>query len=820
MPVGFASAPQADAIPCAALLAAGTIGALLAFGLGIVLMRQRIARSRGQENALRALLRALPDLVVTIDDEGRRFEILSPQRSESTHPLKKYMPPLLIGSLPPEQMESVLTSVRQARDSGAVQTLEYAVHRGPTDEMWIGLSLAPIDSSRSALVVMRDITAQKKAENAAREAEKELRRTADECLACRNRMTVFLENIPDPAWMKDEQGRFVAVNTALSRICRKPKDQLLGQTLSDIHLPIEKQLLEQERQVRNSETPLRFESCLSFDQGETQWFEIVRSPVRDEAKNKRLVGSVGIARNITSTKRNETALVHAQERFRAIVEKASDCFVVLDRDKRITYIAPSVLNVTGRSPEELLGKRFDNNIHPDDVYKVSNVFARVAEKRTDQQSVTCRVKHQDDAWHTVEAVLSNLEDNPAVGGIVINFRDITERRLLERQIQQAQKMETMGQLAGGVAHDFNNCLQSIEGLTDLLIQGTAPESEERRDDLIAIKQAAHQAASVTRQLLAFSQRQTFDPRILDLNTVMKEQQKMLVRLIGENISLEFQAHSPLWKTRADVGQLQQVIMNLVINSRDAMPKGGHILIKTNNVAYTENDILPGYDMRAGRFVQLSVSDTGTGMTPDVLAHIFEPFFTTKAEGKGTGLGLAVVHGIVKQHDGWIHVYSTPDNGSEFKIYLPSCTPTEPAPQELFSGELPRGKGQRILLVEDDLPTRIVTNRNLTQQGYTVRETTSLAEARVLFQRTNGAFDMLLCDVVLPDGNGVDLTRELLRQKSDLRIILTSGYADDKARWREITDEGWCFLQKPYSFADLFCLMDQCFRTREPVGSFV
>jgi PAS domain S-box-containing protein len=774
----------------------------------------RIEHVRTQTEILQTLLRTLPDLVLTVDERGQSFEILSDPETDAPTSSNNFPRPRFPEAIPPEQLENILAAVRRAQTDRSVQILEYAVPSG-SDETYYRVALTPLSpkhgKTRRALVQIRITTAEKRALRTAETLSQQLRETTQAHRTCQNTLDVFFENIPDPAWMKDANGRYSVVNSALARICGYPKEYFIGKTPSELHLANVRELEAQEAEVRRTGNRLRFESCLTFQEGECRWVEVVRTPVRDA--DGKTIRSVGIARDITSSKRNEVALVQTQERFRALVEKASDCFMVVDRDKRITYIGPSVSNVTGRQPEHLVGKRFDSHVHPDDQEKVNHAYVQVATHVTDHQTVACRVRHQDDSWHFVEAVVSDLEDNPAVRGIVINLRDTTERHLLERQFQQAQKMETMGQLAGGVAHDFNNCLQSIEGLTDLLLQDFAHSPQEK--DLQAIKQAAHQAASVTRQLLVFSRRQTFDPRVLDLNAVVRDQQKMLTRLIGENVHLDFRAHTSLWKIRADVGQLQQIIMNLILNACDAMPSGGNIRIRTDNVSYAESDILPGYDMCAGRFVQLSVSDTGIGMTPEIISHIFEPFFTTKAQEKGTGLGLSVVHGIVKQHEGWIHVYSTPGNGSEFKVYLPAGPQDAPERNSRRDTAMPRGNGQRILLVEDDLPARLVTNRNLTRQGYVVEETTTVADAYALFQKRNCGFALLLSDVVLPDGNGVELTKQLLHLKPELKIILTSGYADDKARWHEIADHGWAFLQKPYPFEKLFQLIDQGFTASSP-----
>lgn len=278
---------------------------------------------------------------------------------------------------------------------------------------------------------------------------------------------------------------------------------------------------------------------------------------------------------------------------------------------------------------------------------------------------------------------------------------------------------------------------------------------------------------------------------------------MVASDVGEDISIHLELTPALWQTKADVGQLEQVLMNLVVNARESMPHGGRIVLTTTNVVFDGRDLLIRSEMRTGRFICCSVTDTGAGIPPEVMAHVFEPFFTTKGNERGTGLGLAVVHGIVSQHEGWIHVYSTPGTGSEFKLYLPAVQSPEPAlAAASLAEESPKGAGQRILHVEDDRDVRNVTCRNLLGYGYQVVGSGSVAEARAIFAREKGAFDLVFSDVVLPDGNGVDLVGELVRQQPSLRVLVTSGYTDDKARWPEIQRRGWRFLSKPYPFTEL------------------
>ncbi|MGQ9627817.1 MAG: ATP-binding protein, partial [Anaerolineae bacterium] len=379
-------------------------------------------------------------------------------------------------------------------------------------------------------------------------------------------------------------------------------------------------------------------------------------------------------------------------------------------------------------------------------------------------------------------------------------RDITKQVRLEEQLRQSQKMEAIGRLAGGVAHDFNNLLTTILGYSDFLLYRLGPE-DPLRGDIETIRKAGERAASLTRQLLAFSRRQMLQPRVLDLNLVVAEVEKMLRRLIGEDIELVSILEPSLKRVKADLGQIEQVIMNLAVNARDAMPEGGTLAIKTENVTVDEEYCKFVPEARPGEFVRLSIEDTGVGMDKEIRQHLFEPFFTTK-EG-GTGLGLAVVYGIVKQHEGWINVYTEPGQGSTFKVYLPAFSlEPEGEPEKRVSLEEFRGRGEKILVVEDDEGVREFATRVLRENGYVVFEAATAEEALDVFEGEKEDFHLVFSDVVLPDKPGLQLIDELLTRKPELRVLLSSGYADRKSQWRIIRERGFRFLQKPYASADL------------------
>jgi two-component system cell cycle sensor histidine kinase/response regulator CckA len=379
--------------------------------------------------------------------------------------------------------------------------------------------------------------------------------------------------------------------------------------------------------------------------------------------------------------------------------------------------------------------------------------------------------------------------------------DITEHRQLEEQFRQAQKMEAVGRLAGGVAHDFNNLLTAITGYSDLLLLDLDPQ-DVLRQDVAEIKRAALAAADLTRQLLAFSRRQVLAPRVINLNAVISGAQKLLGRLIGEDVKVETSLDSALASVRADPGQLEQVIMNLAVNARDAMPNGGLLTIETANVMVDAEFAPERPGPASGPHVVMAVSDTGIGMDEETKARIFEPFFTTKEVGKGTGLGLATVYGIVKQSDGFIWVYSEPGTGSTFKIYLPRVD--EPA-ESLESAERPARSlhgTETIMVAEDTAAVRAVLRDVLERHGYTVVEAASGREALQLAGRRSGGIDLLVTDVVMPELSGRDLVRELRAAKPDLKVLYMSGYTDDAVLRQGMLEPGAEFIQKPFRPDDL------------------
>jgi signal transduction histidine kinase len=406
-----------------------------------------------------------------------------------------------------------------------------------------------------------------------------------------------------------------------------------------------------------------------------------------------------------------------------------------------------------------------------------------------------RIRKRNGGVRILEVSATNLLRHPAVNGIVVNARDVTERRKLEEQLMQAQRIEAIGTLSGGVAHDFNNILTVILGHTEVL-QQALQSSPAEYDHLKSIDEASRRASNLTRQLLAFSRKQVLQPKVFNLNSLIVDLDKMLRRLIREDIEFRTVTDPQLGAIRADPGQIEQAVMNLVLNARDAIKSGGKITIETANVTLDEDYARGHAGARPGPHVMLAVSDTGEGISPEILTHIFEPFFTTKELGRGTGLGLSTVYGIVKQSGGNIWVYSQPGRGTTFKIYLPRIEGPVPSPVE--SPQPPATSGaETVLLVEDEPALRDLIKIALTGSGFTVLAAPSPADALTLSRGHTGPLHLLLTDVIMPGMDGPALAKQVKKERPDIKVLFMSGYATNFIMHDGVVDPGTNFLEKPF-----------------------
>jgi len=494
-------------------------------------------------------------------------------------------------------------------------------------------------------------------------------------------------------------------------------------------------------------------------------------------------------------------LAEREELFRLISENAADMIAVVSVDGQRLYNSPSYERALGYTAEELVRTASFEQIHPDD-----RVSVMAAAEETRRTGLGCRleyrIRHKRGDWRVFESTSSAVRNaNGETEKLVIVNRDITERKQLEQQLYLSQKLEAVGRLSGGVAHDFNNLLGVIIGYSEVMQKRMAP-NDRFREAADEILKAAHRAAALTKQLLAFSRKQVLEPKVLDLNTVVADVEKMLKRLIGEDILLEILVSPDLHAVKADPGQIGQVIMNLAVNARDAMPNGGKLTIETANTTLDEKDAGRYRYVVPGQYVKLRVSDTGCGMDAETQSHMFEPFFTTKEKGKGTGLGLATVYGVVKQSGGYIWVESEVGKGTQFEIFLPRVEGEIEKPQKASGPAKESRGGQTILVVEDEQALRKLTSSVLQDLGYTVLEAGDAAEALALVKQSKPAVDLLLTDVVMPGKSGRDLADELVPQIPGMKVLFMSGYTDGAIAAHRVLEPGLSLLRKPFSSEEL------------------
>jgi PAS domain S-box-containing protein len=484
----------------------------------------------------------------------------------------------------------------------------------------------------------------------------------------------------------------------------------------------------------------------------------------------------------------------SEERYRDLFENAQDLIVTLGLDGRFTSANNAVLEVSGYCREELLAKTIFEIASPNSLERMHSAFAGVLSgQNTRGSELELKCKDGRTVWIDVRS--RRMEEDGNIIGIQSIGRDISWRRRLEEQLLHSQKMEAVGRLAGGVAHDFNNILGVIIGYSDLVLEDLSVDDSSRRR-IGQIRKAGARAAEVTRQLLAFSRKQILAPKVLDLSSIVSETARMLLRLLGEDIDLITKLSQMPIRVKADPAQMEQVIMNLAVNARDAMPSGGKLILETSTAvldetAHNQIHIVPG------RYALLTVTDTGTGMDEATRLRIFEPFFTTKGPGEGTGLGLATVYGFVKQSEGYIWAYSEPGHGTTFKIYLPEvAAPVTAVQPQRPATALPRGM-ETVLLVEDEESLRGLNEELLTGLGYTVLPAAHGAEALELAQH-EPHIHVLLTDVVMPGMSGRELGEKLKIMRPEVKVLYMSGYTDNVIIHHGILKPGVFFLQKPFT----------------------
>jgi PAS domain S-box-containing protein len=511
---------------------------------------------------------------------------------------------------------------------------------------------------------------------------------------------------------------------------------------------------------------------------------------------------------IVERQRVEELLRASESKHRKMIANIGDVIVISDASGVNRFESPNLEKWFGWRPEEVVGKSTLANIHPEDVDLVQAFLGQLLGEPRESGTTECRYRCKDGNYKWIEFTGVNLVDDPEIQGVLGNYHDITAHKLaeeekarLEAQLQHAQKMEAVGHLAGGVAHDFNNMIQAILSNVDMALDDAPPGSPVCAS-LEEILKAAHRSADLVRQLLAFARQQTIAPQVLDLNETVEGLLKLLRRLIGENIHLVWVPGDQLGPVKMDPTQVDQILANLCVNARDAIFGVGKVTIETAKVVFDDAFCEDHPQFPPGEYVRLTVNDTGSGMDKTTQEHIFEPFFTTKGVGEGTGLGLSTVYGIVKQNNGYIQVYSELGHGTAFSIYLP-CFAGEATPARVeAAGIRPSSSGETVLLVEDEPSLLEISRKLLDRLGYTVLSASTPGQAIQLTETHEGMIHLLMTDVVMPEMNGKDLAGQLVARHPGLRCLFMSGYTSDVIGRHCVLDEGVHFIQKPFSQQEL------------------
>jgi PAS domain S-box-containing protein len=615
--------------------------------------------------------------------------------------------------------------------------------------------------------------------------------------ASERRFRSLVQNSSDLVTILDPEGTILYASDSAQRIVGYAPEELVGSSLlsylgGDDSRRVQA-LLQNGNGNSNGAGPVEF-SWRRGD-GSPVWLEAVGTNLLNDSTIR---GIVLNARDVSERKRADRALRESEERYRDLFDHASDLVCMTAPDGSLLYVNQAWMDGTGYSEAEIGRMQLLDLIHPESRSFYTEVLERVLRgERLDHVELVFMPKAGTPI--TVEGNLScTFKDGQpsVVRGI---YRDVTERKRVEEHLRRAERMQAAGKLAGGVAHEVNNMMTGVIGFSEFLLR-SLEEGDARRADVEEIIKAGTRAADVTRQLLAFTRQQFLQPQVLDVNRVVADMEKLLRRSLGEGHVLELRLAPDVGQLRADRGQLEQVLINLVINARDAMSGHGRVTIETRVAVWDEvyAQRHGGVDLPLGRYVMLAVSDTGCGMDADVQARIFEPFFTTKPIGQGTGLGLSTVYGIVKQSGGYVWVYSEPEHGSVFKIYLPAAEPALPDDAKPETEQMPVRGTETVLIIEDEDMVRGLASRGLRDLGYSVVEARNGSEALQYVKQHPGTVDLVISDVVMPEMGGREMGEMLARYEPDLPVLYMSGYTGDDVVHRGLLDPTAPFQQKPFT----------------------
>jgi two-component system cell cycle sensor histidine kinase/response regulator CckA len=777
-------------------LAVGGVAVVVGAGASAAILAVRQRAAADEPSPGDTLVDSLPHASAIIDNTGRArsandaFQRLLP---DSRHaPLTELKRRLgnddaaadLIGRL----MAAVAAGDRVSEDVQA--------SGGGEDANWLCISAMPLaDHSGCALWTFEDITARRKTEAAAHQAQVYLNE--------------FVETAPVGFYSVDQDGRFLRVNRALAAwLGYEPGEiEAQGLNLHDIvvapspHAPAYRVAGGEGLEPAATDQPVQLR-CKS---GEALPVAVVQSENRGADGDLR---TSSVVRQAVDEQQTQPVLIQSEQRFERMFDNAPVGIALLDDDGRImesnrawqALVSPGDGNVAGRSIAEFVAD--------DDASKVTSWLERIAggDAAVAPQDITLRAKTEAGTSPVATMYFRRLDGGLGGGGLIVHFHEATEQRNLEEQFAQSQKMQAVGQLAGGVAHDFNNLLTAMIGFCDLLLLRHSP-GDQSFGDIMQVKQNANRAARLVRQLLAFSRQQTLQPRVLSITDVLGDLTNLLRRLIGASIQLNITHGRDLGLVRVDQGQLEQVVINLAVNARDAMREGGDLAIRTFNESVIVETRRGSEVVMPGDYVVIEITDNGSGISPENLEHIFEPFFTTKEVGAGTGLGLSTVYGIVKQTGGQIFVDSTVGEGTKFTIMIPQYEAA--AGEEVRKAEVVEGPAASettgagtVLLVEDEDAVRLFSARALRAKGYKVLEARTGEAALELLGEVDDFIDLMITDAVMPEMDGPTLIKEMRDNRPDLPVICISGYAEETFREKLGESDDIHFLPKPFSLDQL------------------
>lgn len=663
---------------------------------------------------------------------------------------------------------------------------EFPAVRGDGSEIWLGQNVQPIIKNgklKGFQAFARDVTDRKRTEIALKESERRYR--------------AIFEDSRDVIYITGPDGYFIEINQSGLDLFGYTRDEIMKINARDIYLHPEDREdfvreLERNGYVLDYELKLKRRDGTSIDC-------LLSSTIRPSSDGK-VLRYQGIIRDITEHKKAEEALLETERRFRELLENLKMIAVLLDLEGKIVFCNDFVSELTGHDKAELLGKNWFDIFVPEDEREM-----RRTEFRDNIKSGTIPIHHEnviitkENKRRNISWTNTTLKDSGGnVFGTASIGSDMTDRLKAEEQLRHAQRMEVIGKLAGGIAHDFNNALTPILALSQMHLSRLSDDDPVKKA-LSTINKSATRATKLTSRLMAFGRKQVLEPHVLNINTTLMSIGDLLQRSVGDDVRLKIKPGAGLWNVKADPIQMEQVLLNLAINAKDALGSSGQVTINTENYTLNRSSSKYSLDLDPGEYVLISVIDDGPGIEDEIKQYIFEPFFTTKEMGQGTGLGLSVAYGIIKQHDGEIICESQVGSGTTFKIFLPRVDkPVEEVKHEEVQ-EDQRGE-ETILLVEDDDEVREVLREILKDIGYLVIEAADGKQATKISKKFNNEIHLLLTDLILPGLNGRELSEKLAEKRSDMKVLFISGYSEDVIAKHGILDEGLSFLQKPFTAA--------------------